>query len=78
MNFCQLTIREMVFLKYTEIMPEDRFAISCFVSLDRPDIPVTKGHVRVDSFGGYIVRGDPQHPDKCRLTIVVHSAGNVS
>jgi len=60
--------RDLLMLRYHEILEEDGFGITCLVSIEREDVPHMKGYVRSELFGGLIVRrtGD----NTSRLTYV--------
>jgi len=48
--------RDIVALRYHEILEEDGFAINCQISVEHDDCPPIKGCVRIDLFGGNIFR----------------------
>jgi len=49
--------REFVSIDYAELLEEERFGCVYYSSIERNDIPVKKGCVRGEIFGGFIIRG---------------------
>eukprot|EP01119_Soliformovum_irregulare_P014823 TRINITY_DN408_c0_g1_i9.p1 TRINITY_DN408_c0_g1~~TRINITY_DN408_c0_g1_i9.p1 ORF type:complete len:503 (+),score=108.84 TRINITY_DN408_c0_g1_i9:65-1573(+) len=62
--------RELVCLRFHELMPDDQFAIVAMKSVARDDVPVTKGCVRASVEVGWIARPIADKKDMCRLTMV--------
>jgi len=60
--------RDLLMLRYHEILEEDGFGVTCLVSIEREDVPQKKGYVRSEIFGGLIVRRTGE--ETCRLTYV--------
>jgi len=66
--------RDFLLLQYSEILPEDQFAVMTRISMVRDDVPPVKGRVRADVFGGYLIRGLPDRPTPtCKLTYIYHA-----
>lgn len=65
------TNRDFVSLNYREILPEDEFAISAFISIDRDDVPPEKEFVRGEIEGGFIVRAGSRK-GTCSVTHIKH------
>jgi len=71
--------RDFVWLQYSEILPEDQFALLTRISMERDDVPPVKGRIRADLFGGYLIRGLPDRPTPtCKLTYIYHADGKGS
>lgn len=63
----------MVFLEYSDILPDDNFAVVFSITSDY-DIKPAKGSLRADVFAGFIMR---ELKDTCTLTFIFHSDGKV-
>jgi len=51
-----LTDRDFVFLRYSEVLPEEDFAMAGVISIQRDDVPEERGVVRGELEGGCIIR----------------------
>jgi len=61
--------REMVALKYSEILPIGRLGIVCWRSIKRDDIPVK--YTRIKIFSGFIVR--ETNPGETQVSLIIHA-----
>ncbi len=56
-SFFLATYRESVLLQFSQFSEEEKFGIVSWVSVDREEIKKhTKGYVKGELFGGYIIR----------------------
>jgi len=62
--------RDFVYLKYTEILPEDNFALIGLMSIDRKDLPPTKEFIRGELVIGNMIRVKDEK--SCTMTLVFH------
>jgi hypothetical protein len=66
--------RDFVILQYSDIFPEDNFAVICCSSVERADVKPTKGIYRAEMFSGYLMR---QNNYTVSLTFIFHGDGKV-
>jgi len=67
-NLPLLALRDSLFLHYDEMLAEDGFAIVVKASIQKPEYPLRKGFIRLEAFGGEIMR--KLGPEKTLMTVI--------
>lgn len=73
-----LTNRDFVFLNYHEYLPEEKFSITCHISVEREDVPPVPGYIRAITTGAWIFRGTANDTTHVTYTFNIDGKGKLS
>eukprot|EP01114_Cavostelium_apophysatum_P003328 TRINITY_DN1315_c0_g1_i3.p1 TRINITY_DN1315_c0_g1~~TRINITY_DN1315_c0_g1_i3.p1 ORF type:complete len:625 (+),score=170.98 TRINITY_DN1315_c0_g1_i3:123-1997(+) len=70
LNKLLLSKRECICLEYSDLLPEERFGVMVFSSVEHEKCPVVSKYIRSDLFGGILLR--EKSPGVTNLTFIYH------